>query len=107
MYKSFNNLPTSLNGSVSDSCDELIRGADEAQGEDDEGCAGEDEDNDGSAGKGEDEDDEGCAGEGESNDGSAGEGEGDEATTEVAQGVDEEGASDVVATEDDCESLKI
>lgn len=85
MYKSFNNLPTSLNGSVSDSCDELIRGADEAQGEGDEGCAGEDEDDDGSAG----------------------EGEGDEATTEVAQGVDEEVASDVDATEDDCESLKI
>ncbi len=75
MYKSINNLPTSLNGSVSDSCDELIRGADEAQSEDDEDCAGE--------------------------------GEGDEATTEVAQGADEEDVSDVDATEDDCESLKI
>ncbi len=75
MYKSVNNVPTSLNGSVSDSCDELIRGADEAQSEDDEDCAGE--------------------------------GEGDEATTEVAQGADEEDVSDVDATEDDCESLKI
>lgn len=75
MYKSINNLPTSLNGSVSDSCDELIRGADEAQNEDDEDCAGE--------------------------------GEGDKATTEVAQGADEEDVSDVDATEDDCESLKI